>query len=207
MVMTDRHDVGTRLIDAAVNDALGVKMHLRRFHRIGIERELQNIVGLDQQRRARARQQITPRIARMTRADMAEGVKHALVGENAVGERQLRDSVLQCIGHDRSSYWGLGNADIISNIKHLYWRFGQRLPRGVDRGRTSSARSASFCAKELASRMATYCDRTHHCGLSDLTLMGFAHVGTGAEAAFSRATSASSRETLSNSRAVARRRK
>ena len=35
----------------------------------------------------------------MTHADMAEGVEHAFVGENAVGERELRDQIGQIFGH------------------------------------------------------------------------------------------------------------
>ena len=93
MVMANRHDIAARLIDAAMNDALGVKMRVRRLHRRGIERVLQNVVGLDQGRRARARQQIAPRIARMAHADMAEGVEHALMGKDAVGERQFLDEI------------------------------------------------------------------------------------------------------------------
>ena len=36
----------------------------------------------------------------MAHADVAEGVEHALVGENAVGERKLGDQVGQILGHD-----------------------------------------------------------------------------------------------------------
>ena len=42
----------------------------------------------------------------MPRADMTKGVEHAFVGENAVGKRQLRDDVVEFIGHDRSSHMG-----------------------------------------------------------------------------------------------------
>src|SRR5208283_2136071 len=102
VMMADRHDVLARLIDAAVDDALGVEMHLGRLHRARIERVLQNVVWLDQQRRARARQQIASGIGRMAHADVAEGVEHAFVGEDAIGERKLLDDIGQFIGHDYS---------------------------------------------------------------------------------------------------------
>src|ERR1700683_4829354 len=38
MVMTDGHDIGARLIDATVNHALGVEMHLRWLHWSRVER-------------------------------------------------------------------------------------------------------------------------------------------------------------------------
>ena len=95
-----------RLIDAAVNDALGVEMHFRRLHRLGIERVFQDVARLDQRRRARARQQIALGIGRVAHADMAEGVEHAFVGENAVGEREFGDEIVQRVGHNRSSWCG-----------------------------------------------------------------------------------------------------
>jgi hypothetical protein len=56
VMMAHRDHVATRLIDAAVNDALGIEQRFGRSHRLGIERELQNIVRFDQEWRARARQ-------------------------------------------------------------------------------------------------------------------------------------------------------
>jgi hypothetical protein len=47
--------VGTRLVNLAMDDALGVERDARRPYRLGVEIEFQNIVGLDQLGRARAR--------------------------------------------------------------------------------------------------------------------------------------------------------
>ena len=61
----------------------------RRNDRFGIEIELQDVVRLDQLRPARARQQVAAGVIRMAHADVAEGIEHALVGQHAVGEREL----------------------------------------------------------------------------------------------------------------------
>ena len=73
----------------------------RRLHRLGIEREFEHVGGLDQLRRARARQQKPAGIVRMAQADMAEGVEHALVGEHAACKRDLVAGSCEAIGHAR----------------------------------------------------------------------------------------------------------
>src|SRR5262249_56624060 len=55
-----------------------------------------------QRGRARARQQVAAGIGRMADADMAEGVEHALMAENAVGDGKLVTRFGECIGHGRS---------------------------------------------------------------------------------------------------------
>ncbi len=89
MMVADRHHVGPHLIDAAVDDPFRIKLHVRRLDRLGVERELQNVLGLDQSRRAGTREQVTAGILRMADADMAEGVENAFVRQHAVGERDL----------------------------------------------------------------------------------------------------------------------
>ncbi len=100
VVMAHRHHVGPRLINAAVNDPLGIELHFGQAQRLGIERVFQDIVGLDQQRRTRPGQQVAAGIARMAHADMAEGVEHALVSEDTVGERQFLHQVGDLVGHN-----------------------------------------------------------------------------------------------------------
>ena len=97
-MVADRHDVRPRLIDAAVDHALGVELHRRRRDRLGIERELQNVGRLDQARRARAREQIATGIGRMAHADMAERIEHAFVRQYAVGKRDLVAGIGEIIG-------------------------------------------------------------------------------------------------------------
>src|SRR5262249_15400422 len=89
MMMAYRDDVAPRLINGAVNDAFGIKQRFGRSHWLGIERELQNVLGFDQQRRAR--QQIAVGMRRMTHAHMAESIENAFMREDAIGERQFLD--------------------------------------------------------------------------------------------------------------------
>jgi hypothetical protein len=70
-----------------------------RAHRLGIERELENIVGLDQLGRARARQEKPAGIARMAQAHMAERVKHAFVRHDTASKRNLIAGIMASIGH------------------------------------------------------------------------------------------------------------
>ena len=104
--MAHRHDIAARLIDAAMDDALGIEPCGGALHRLGIELVLEDVVGLDQQRRARARQQVAVRIGGMAHADMAEGIDHALVGQDAVGNGEFLDEIGHIIRHGRSSYGG-----------------------------------------------------------------------------------------------------
>ena len=87
--MADRHDVRPRLVDAAVDHALGIEPNRGRGDRLGVEGELQDVAGLNQRRRARAREQVAAGIGGMAHAHMAEGIDHALVRHHAVGERDL----------------------------------------------------------------------------------------------------------------------
>jgi hypothetical protein len=89
MVMTDRMDVGPRLIDLAVDDHLAVEPHARRHHRLGIERHLQDVGRLDQLRGAVPRNEIAARILRVAGTDMPECIDDAFVGKNAVGDGEL----------------------------------------------------------------------------------------------------------------------
>ena len=89
MMMAHRHNIAARLIDAAVNDPLGVRPRDGRLHRLGIERVFEDVVGLDQSRRPRARQQVTARIVRMAHADMTESVEYAFMAKDAVGNREF----------------------------------------------------------------------------------------------------------------------
>ena len=55
MMMAYRRHIAARLVNFAVNDALRIKPRIRRFHRLGIKREFENVARLDQQRRPRTR--------------------------------------------------------------------------------------------------------------------------------------------------------
>jgi len=79
------HLVGPRLVDFAVDEALGVERASLVLDRIAVEVEFHDVVCADQFGRARTRQQIAIGIAGMPHADMAPAIEYALVGENAVG--------------------------------------------------------------------------------------------------------------------------
>src|ERR1700674_3018533 len=103
MVVADRLNVGARLIDAAVDDPFAVEPLGRRRHRLGIEREFQNVVRLDQFGAARARHQEATRIGRMPETDVAEGIEDTLVGDDAVGARQFRFGLSKDVIRHRNS--------------------------------------------------------------------------------------------------------
>ena len=146
MMMTHREHVATRLVDAAVNDALRVEQRFRWPHRLGIEREFQNVVGFDQYRRARARQQIAIRIIWMPYANMAESIKHAFMREDAIGERQFLDRICYSIEHSfpqlspRMAVILRGQFDQAVNPRTLKARIGRCRPF------MSSSPSASISA-------------------------------------------------------------
>ena len=89
VVMDHRIDLGPRLVDFAVDHPLAVEAEFGRLDRLGIEIELDDVGDFRQFRRAVARDEIALRIARMAHADMAEGVEHFLVGEDAGRDDQL----------------------------------------------------------------------------------------------------------------------
>jgi transposase len=84
-------DVRPRLVGLAVDEALDEQRTAAAVHRIGVEIELHDVLGGHQTGRDRARHQIAARIGGMADADMAIGVEHAAVVENAVGQHQLFD--------------------------------------------------------------------------------------------------------------------
>jgi len=99
MMMADRHHLRPRLVNLAVDHALGIlpDAGLRERPRFQIVRD--EVVGRDQFGRARTRQQIPVGVARHAHADMAEGVDHTLVGDDAVGERELAAGFGEIVGH------------------------------------------------------------------------------------------------------------
>jgi hypothetical protein len=91
MGVHDRHDVGPRLEDRRVNEPLKIERALVVAGRLPVESELDDVFGADQLGRDRAGDQKAARILRMPDADMAIGVDHVLLGENAVGDHEILD--------------------------------------------------------------------------------------------------------------------
>ena len=99
VMVADRVDVGPRLVDAAMDHALAIKRHALCRDRLGVERELEDVRGLDQLGAARTGEQIAAGIGRMAHADMAESIQHAFMRDDAVGERQLVAGFGEGAGH------------------------------------------------------------------------------------------------------------
>ena len=98
-MMAHRVHVRPRLEDLAVDHALRIGPRHRRHDRIGVEIVFEDVVGLHQRRRARAREKIALRIVRIAHADVAEGIENAFVGDDAVRGREIAAQVFQGVGH------------------------------------------------------------------------------------------------------------
>ena len=101
--------VRPRLVDLAVDEALEEHAAAALVDGIAIEIELHDVGGGDVRRRHRARHQVAVRIGRVADADMAKGVEHALIGQNAV----RRDEIVDQCGIDRAARGGrLGRGEV-----------------------------------------------------------------------------------------------
>jgi len=98
-MVADRHHVRPRLVDAAVNDALGEQLLGRRLHRLGVEGELEHVGRLDQLRRARARQEVGPG-SEGWRCSRDEDVEHACrMASMRLASAELVAEVVERGGH------------------------------------------------------------------------------------------------------------
>ena len=91
MAVHDGVHVGPRAKRLAVDEALEEHAAAALIDRIGVEVELHDVLGRHQRRRPRARQQIALRICRMPDADMAPGVEHAVLRQDAACGDQVVD--------------------------------------------------------------------------------------------------------------------
>ena len=90
-------DVRPRLEDGGVDEALEIERARLVAHRLAVEAELDDVVALHQVGRERAGEEEVLRIVGMADADMAVGVDHVLLGEDAVGDHEiLDDGVERC---------------------------------------------------------------------------------------------------------------
>ncbi len=94
MRMNHRRHVGPRLEDRGMNETLEVGLALV-LDRLALLVEFDQIVTLDQLRRPRARHEETLRIVGMPHADMAVGVDHILVGQNAIGDHKVAQQIIK----------------------------------------------------------------------------------------------------------------
>ena len=89
--MNHRHHVRPRLVNFAMNEALQKHGSTTVAHGVAIEIELHDVGGGDQRRRERPRHEKAIGIGRMTRADVAEAVENAKVGEDAAASHDIFD--------------------------------------------------------------------------------------------------------------------
>ena len=92
MAVHDRHDVGPRLVDFGVNEALAEHPAVALVERPAVETELHDVIGGDHRGAAGARHEEAARIGRRAEAQMTEAVgDHALVGQDAVADHEVLD--------------------------------------------------------------------------------------------------------------------
>ena len=89
--MNHRHHVRPRLVNFAMNEAFQKHRSTTVAHGVAIEIELHDVGGGDQRRRERPRHEKAIGIGRMTRADVAEAVENAKVGEDAAASHDIFD--------------------------------------------------------------------------------------------------------------------
>ena len=62
-------------------------------------------LALDQLRRTRTRQEVALRVVRMAHADVAVGVDHVLLGEDAVGDHEVLDERVEIDRRSEVKCW------------------------------------------------------------------------------------------------------
>jgi hypothetical protein len=72
-----------------VNETFEEHRAAARIDRVAVEIERHDVVGGDQRRRERARHQKMIGVVRIARADMAETVEHAELGEDAAADHDI----------------------------------------------------------------------------------------------------------------------
>src|SRR5688572_3089567 len=95
MVVHHGHHLGPRAVDLAVDEALEHRFVPAFVACAAVEVVVEQVGGLDALGRYRPRQKIALRILRRAHADVAVGVDHAVLGEDAV----RRDQVFQKLVH------------------------------------------------------------------------------------------------------------
>src|SRR5689334_14351754 len=105
--MTVQHgvDVGPRLVDLGMDEALRIDRAIALVERLAVEIELHNVGPADTARRERRRHQKTVLALGMADADVAEAVDHALAVEDAIGSDQVVDYSAQIRWRLRPRGW------------------------------------------------------------------------------------------------------
>ena len=85
VVVDDGGDVGTRFVNAGVNEALGVGLAAARLDGLPFQRDLHDVSRLDALGGPGPGHEKTAGVGGMADADVAEGVYHPLPGQDSVG--------------------------------------------------------------------------------------------------------------------------
>src|SRR5215469_5824535 len=89
MIVDHRFHIRPRLVDAAMDRPLDIDFAAALVDRLAVEIEFEEIVACHQLRAARAREEEAVGLGRMAHADMAIGIDHVLMGEDAVRHHQI----------------------------------------------------------------------------------------------------------------------
>ena len=93
MGVNDSMDVGPRLVDRGMNEALEVERTLLVAHRLAVEAQLDDVLALHQLGRDRVREEEMLGIVGIADAHVAVGVHHLLSREDTVGDDQILNDV------------------------------------------------------------------------------------------------------------------
>src|SRR5437763_15249231 len=89
MGVNHRHDVRSRLVDFAVDEAFEKQRSAASIDGIAVEVELHDVISHDQCWRKRPRHQKMIRVGRMPRADVTKAVEHAELGEDTAANTDI----------------------------------------------------------------------------------------------------------------------
>ena len=126
MAVHDRVDVRPHLVDLAMDEALAIGRAAVGIDRIAVEIEGDDVRHRHVARRHRLHLQIAVGIARVAHADMAEGVEHAVLGEDVVGRHQ--------IGRDRRVEIGIAGAELDAVLERFRHQSSQSVVTGSQCG-------------------------------------------------------------------------
>ena len=101
MAVRHRHHIRAGAKNLAVQIALDEAVAAARIDGVAVEVEFHDVVGRDHLRRQRARHQEALGMAGMAHGDVAGGVEHALVRQDAARRRQIfqRGAIDGAAGH------------------------------------------------------------------------------------------------------------
>src|SRR5208337_1708622 len=106
MAMNNGVDIGSHLVDFAMDEPFGMERATLQIDCVAVEIELHNVTGghISRSYLARPCHEKSVRVFRMTEADMTVGVEHALIDKNPVGQGKLGKPRLINVGEQKSGW-------------------------------------------------------------------------------------------------------